>query len=221
MRGRGAATARVLLLLVGTVAAGVPVRALAEPPLRGLAASRPLLPLDQLVVAGCAAALVACWLWLSACVWLVAVRCLREGAVTARSARAVRGCPRAVQVAVLLALGAGAATPAYAASTHAAPGPGRDGTGLQGPGLSGLVLPDRVDGAERLADVVRVRPGDSLWRVAQRILPDGASEAAVDRTWRRIAALNADRLGPDPDLIFPGTLLRVPETGRALGKDDR
>jgi nucleoid-associated protein YgaU len=78
-----------------------------------------------------------------------------------------------------------------------------------------------VDAAARPVTVVRVRPGDSLWLVARQVLPEGASDAAVDRTWRRIAACNADRLGPDPDLIFPGTLLRVPQRGRALGKDDR
>jgi nucleoid-associated protein YgaU len=89
-------------------------------------------------------------------------------------------------------------------------------------------VPDRVDAGRATPAVVRVRPGDSLWQVARRLLADGAADvdgqpgdAAVDRMWRRRAATNADRIGPDPDLIFPGTLLRVPETGRALGKDHR
>ncbi len=201
------------------------MRALAAPPLRAVLAGRPADPrlptltleltLDQWVTAGCAAALTACWLWLAACAWRVAGRVLREGADVAGDRR-VRGCPHLVQVLVLVTLGATATAPA-----HAAPGPAGTGAGGQGPGLTGLTVPDRVDAAPAPRPVVRVRPGDSLWRVAERVLPDGAPDDAVDRTWRRIAAANRDRLGPDPDLIFPGTLLRVPEAGRALGKDDR
>ncbi len=212
----------LLLLLAGTAGSGVAVRALAAPPLRALLARRPTdsdvlaaLPLDQLVTAGCAAALTACWLWLASCAWLVAGQVLHEGAAGARDRR-LQGCPRLVRVLVLVVLGATASTPA-----HAAPAPVGTGTGERGPGLTGLAVPDRVHAAVARRRVVRVRPGDSLWRVAERALPDGAPDAAVDRAWRRIAAANRDRLGPDPDLIFPGTLLRVPEAGRALGKDDR
>ncbi|MGN6574822.1 MAG: LysM peptidoglycan-binding domain-containing protein, partial [Nocardioides sp.] len=160
-------------------------------------------------------ALAACWLWLAACVGLVVVRVLREGAAAEPPPR-VRGCPRLVHALLLLALGVGAAAPAVAA-----PEPARSGSGGQAPGISGLALPDRVRATAAPPDTVRVRPGDSLWLVAQRLLPDGADDAAVDRAWRRLAACNADRLGPDPDLIVPGTLLRVPASGRALGKDDR
>jgi nucleoid-associated protein YgaU len=54
-----------------------------------------------------------------------------------------------------------------------------------------------------------VRPGDSLWAIAERTLPASADDAAVDARWRRIHRLNATRV-PDPDLIRPGTVLRVP-----------
>jgi LysM domain len=55
-----------------------------------------------------------------------------------------------------------------------------------------------------------VQPGDCLWSIARRILPAGASDAAVaaevDRLWR----LNADEIGTgDPNLIEPGQVLRL------------
>jgi nucleoid-associated protein YgaU len=57
--------------------------------------------------------------------------------------------------------------------------------------------------------VVRVRAGDSLWAIAERHLPAGAPDSAVEAGWRLLADANADRIG-HPDLIFPGTVLRVP-----------
>jgi nucleoid-associated protein YgaU len=55
-----------------------------------------------------------------------------------------------------------------------------------------------------------VRAGDCLWSIARRILPAGASDAAVaaevDRLWRvntRVIATG------DPDLIVPGQVLRL------------
>jgi nucleoid-associated protein YgaU len=126
-----------------------------------------------------------------------------------------------VHVLVLVALGVTATAPAHAVPVPADAGPGRTGATGASRGLVGLAVPDRVDAGRATPAVVRVRPGDSLWRVARRLLGEGADDEAVDRMWRLIARTNADRIGPDPDLIFPGTLLRVPETGRALGKDDR
>ena len=54
-----------------------------------------------------------------------------------------------------------------------------------------------------------MHPGDSLWEVAARDLP-GASAAAVDRHWRLIWQVNRVAVGPDPDVIHPGTTLRLP-----------
>lgn len=47
-----------------------------------------------------------------------------------------------------------------------------------------------------------VRPGDTLWTLAQRHLGD-------PQRWHEIAALNMHRV-PDPDLLRPGTVLRLP-----------
>jgi nucleoid-associated protein YgaU len=55
-----------------------------------------------------------------------------------------------------------------------------------------------------------VAPGDTLWDLAARDLPADASPAAVDRHWRVLWQVNRARLGPDPDVIQPGTILRLP-----------
>jgi LysM repeat protein len=54
------------------------------------------------------------------------------------------------------------------------------------------------------ADTYTVRPGDWLSKIAPR----------EHTTWRRIFAVNRDRVA-DPDLIFPGQVLRIPGTGGA------
>jgi hypothetical protein len=58
---------------------------------------------------------------------------------------------------------------------------------------------------------VVVRPGDSLWAIARRLLGPRASNAAVERKLIAIWNLNARRIGTgDPNLIFPSTRLRLP-----------
>lgn len=95
--------------------------------------------------------------------------------------------------------------------------------------LDGLPLPDRAVGAGRAegaADapdrarveqdpgepgpVVTVHPGDSLWTITARVLPDTATPAEVRDGWRLLYAANSSVLGPDPDLISPGLRLDVP-----------
>ena len=145
-------------------------------------------------------------------------------AATGRPRLPHRGCPAVLRRWVLVACGvalvAGAA-PATAAGGHdgglgAARGPGREDRAV----LAGLPLPDRPTGPpqrtgsapllrEDAAREVRVAPGDTLWDVAARDLP-GATLAAVDRHWRLIWRVNRATVGPDPDLIRPGTHLRLP-----------
>ena len=48
-----------------------------------------------------------------------------------------------------------------------------------------------------------VKEGDSLWRIAQNTLGDGAR-------WKEIADLNAEVIGADPNKIYPGQKLRIP-----------
>ena len=55
-----------------------------------------------------------------------------------------------------------------------------------------------------------VRAGDTLWGIAARHLPAGASNARIATEWPRWYRANADVVGADPDLIRPGQQLRSP-----------
>lgn len=68
-----------------------------------------------------------------------------------------------------------------------------------------------VDHLPSSSGAVIVHPGDSLWAIARRAVGPGASDAAVQRKLVAIWDLNARRIGTgDPNLIFPGTRLRLP-----------
>jgi nucleoid-associated protein YgaU len=55
---------------------------------------------------------------------------------------------------------------------------------------------------------VVVKPGDSLWSIARKLLPSGASNAAIEHKVVAIWGANAKRIGTgDPNLIFSGTRL--------------
>lgn len=62
---------------------------------------------------------------------------------------------------------------------------------------------------------VVVRPGDTLWGLAERALHDrvGArpSAAAVAAAWPSWWAANREAVGTDPDLLLPGTALVAPQ----------
>lgn len=55
-----------------------------------------------------------------------------------------------------------------------------------------------------------VVPGDSLWRIAARLLPRDASDSAITQAWQAIYAANRDVVGEDPGLIFAGQRLAIP-----------
>lgn len=55
-----------------------------------------------------------------------------------------------------------------------------------------------------------VAPGDTLWAIAARHLPAGASDASIDREWRRWYRANRAVIGADPDVIEPGQRLTPP-----------
>ena len=60
------------------------------------------------------------------------------------------------------------------------------------------------------SDFEVVRPGDSLWSVAERVLGEERDEAAVAAEAGRLWRLNADRIGiGDPEVLLPGTVLRL------------
>jgi nucleoid-associated protein YgaU len=62
----------------------------------------------------------------------------------------------------------------------------------------------------RTPTTYEVRAGDCLWTIAEDLLP-AASADEVDQAWRRIHHANRDAVGPNPDLVLPGTTLRLPE----------
>ncbi|MBT8200483.1 MAG: LysM peptidoglycan-binding domain-containing protein, partial [Acidimicrobiia bacterium] len=73
-----------------------------------------------------------------------------------------------------------------------------------------LEIPESAD-VERKLHHYRVVPGDSLWAIACRDLGSGSDEQ-IDRRWRQIYAENREIIGSNPDLIFPGQKLSIPES---------
>lgn len=66
------------------------------------------------------------------------------------------------------------------------------------------------DGAARDRAHVVVK-GESLWRIAEAHLGEGASDAKIAATVNELWNLNADKIGTgDPDLILPGQHLKMP-----------
>jgi hypothetical protein len=205
---------RLLLLLLTVAVTGAAVLALAEPWLpRPRTTSVP--GFAGLVTGGCAVALLACWAWLALGTVLVAVEALMATAPPAGLRLLVR-VPRAVRVLVPVLVGAAVTAAPASASTETGPGGEPARVAAAGP-AAGLPLPDRAltrrpaghAGQRPAGRTVVVRPGDTLWAITARVLPAGSGLAAVDRGWRRVAHANADRV-PDPDLIRPGTRLRIP-----------
>ncbi len=233
---RPAPPPRTAAVTGATVAAGHLLTLTAAPPLRAVVAA---VAADrspsavQAVAAGCAGALVGCYaVWVLGLVLSLAdaaLPCVRGG-LAARVP-----CPRLARRLAATAL-AGSALgvslavgPTATADPHDArrvPPAGARPTGA----LVGLPLPDRTPtpGRGSAGPMARVAgppgsthvvvPGDSLWRVAEATLPAGAPVSVVDRGWRRIAAANRAAVD-DPDLILPGTVLRVPPLDDLLGKD--
>lgn len=69
------------------------------------------------------------------------------------------------------------------------------------------------DGAERTTYVVR--RGDNLWKIAARRVREVTAfpeNAAIAHYWRRLIAANRDHLrSGDPDLIYPGETIVLPD----------
>lgn len=158
------------------------------------------------LVAGLAAALLQVALtWLLLLTVLVALEPL-----AGRDLTSYAGCPAALRRILLACCGAAAAG-ALAVPAQAAPVPSDPPEPVV---LEGLPLPDRT--VDELSPdppprrTVLVRHGDTLWALAAARLPDDARPGDVDRAWRTLYATNRSRVGPDPDLIRPGTRLRIP-----------
>jgi hypothetical protein len=187
----------------------------ADPVRRLLTDDRPaaLRPLDEVLAGVLGVALGAASLLWTVSLLLAALEAVATPDVAAWVRRVPR--PRLARALALGLLGAVVAgVPAHAGTS--VPEPADDP-------LIGLPLPDRVAttvGHQQVAPPTRlvarvpprsieVRPGDSLWSIAEQTLGPGASDAAVDAAWRAVAAAN-HRILDDPDLIFPGTELALP-----------
>lgn len=169
--------------------------------------------LDDLVLACALAALAATVGWLSLAV-AVTVVSLGRGRIARRAdtwsrrvaPAVVRGALGATCGAVALTTVAPAATPAMAVSVIPYAGRCTSSLDASSSPVHRLPAPDRPTAADRVV----VRRGETLWSIARRDLPD-ASDAAVARAWPRWFAANRRVIGPDPDLIRTGTLLRRPD----------
>lgn len=180
-------------------------------------------PFDRLLVWLCAAAALAggCWLWTLTTV--VAIEAARG-----RTNPTLPGVPTALRRLVLAACGVAlaggvvspaVATPGQLHQDH----PGAPTQAI----VQGLPLPERATGAipgggrvthslsltqrwHVSGRVVVVRPGDTLWDLAERDLPETAGSAAIAHRWHLIYDLNRNVIGDDPDLIHPEQRLRLP-----------
>jgi nucleoid-associated protein YgaU len=164
---------------------------------RTFAAGQPATP-DQALVRLCLGALclAVAWAWLQA---------------MAGVADAWRGTPRHLHSGVrrlaLVACGMALAS-VFAAPAHA----GTDGPPSDRPTdpLSGLPLPERAEGPAHPRDhAVVVRPGDTLWALAEHDLPASATDPQVSSRWHAVYLRNRGVIGPDPDLIQPGQVLKL------------
>lgn len=178
--------------------------------------------LADLVTALAGVVVVVALAWLGLLVVLIALEPVAGRRLTGWAA-----CPAGLRRLLLVLCGVAAAS-ALALPAQAA-GSGDDGSGRQQVSalLDGLPMPDRPSGAATpgaddtgglrpaAARTVHetathgVRPGDTLWDIAAKRL-DHPRPAATERAWRVIYAANRDVIGTDPDLIHPGTTLRVP-----------
>lgn len=57
---------------------------------------------------------------------------------------------------------------------------------------------------------VTVRTGDSLWNICAAALGPLASDVDVALAWPRLYQANRGVIGPDPGLLLPGQVLRIP-----------
>jgi len=92
-------------------------------------------------------------------------------------------------------------TPDRPAPPAASPGPAAEPLAL---------LVSRPHRGRAVSDHIVVRRGDTLWDIAARALGPDASAADIATSWPRWHDANRSTIGPDPDLILPGQLLRPP-----------
>ncbi|MDQ4051568.1 MAG: LysM peptidoglycan-binding domain-containing protein [Actinomycetota bacterium] len=229
--------ARCLLTWLGATAAAAALVWWASPDLVAahraiLGRSERLQPFVHWLTWLCALATALCAVW----GWLVTSVVVLEALAGAGLRVRTPGVPGWARRLVLGVCGAAVLTAAAPAMADERP----DERPTERPSvLEGLPLPDRAEGrsvtelvAEAIAETSpawratghhQVRPGDSLWSVAESTLRDSgaaATEADVAAYWPRIYALNRDLVGPDPDLLRPGQRLRLADPPRPTPGED-
>ena len=194
------------------------------------------LPLDDVLVAVCSLALLGCATWLLAVTCLVVgetlADCVTRRGDTTSSRFSPKVCPPALRRLLLVGCGAalvgGLGTSVALADTTGAGQPGTAAISSTPPAarLSGLAVPDRVaahgpgPAADRLPPgTLRVAAGDSLWALAREALGGRPSDARTATAWQAIYRANLDQVGPDPDLIRPGTVLDMPDLDPSQRKE--
>ena len=113
--------------------------------------------------------------------------------------------------------------PGEARTRAGAPGEVGDRVTVPGGERVRVGVPDRptAGAATRYTDVrsgqpvrvparVVVKPGDTLWSIAATELGPNATAEDVATRWPAWYAANRQLIGPDPDLILPGQVLRIP-----------
>lgn len=187
----------VLVVVATTAGASVLIQTL----LRDITA--PVLTEDQALVRVCRVLLLIAAGW----AWLGTLSVVAEAWRGRSTGRRVAAPLRRV---VLLCCGVALTAPLGAASADERPSPS--------PAISGLPLPDRPAGPAHPHQepalphprTVVVHAGDCLWYLAAADLAAGASAARVTARWHTIHRLNAEVIGPNPDLIRPGQRLVLP-----------
>jgi hypothetical protein len=176
--------------------------------------------LAAVITAAAAVLLVLAWTWLSCGAVLTAADVLRRGDAARRRLAVPLGWHRFV--AALLGTGVLCLPAAVRADAPGEESGGHD-KGRAAAVIDGLPLPDRPRGAGHRrparTGAVQVAAGDSLWSLSRDHLGAHAAEARIAATWPRWYAVNRAVIGPDPDLIIPGTTLSIP-TSRSAGERD-
>ncbi len=160
---------------------------------------------DALLVSVTGLAAWGIWAWGALGLLLTAASAV-PGTVGAAAGSLLRGLlPAAVRHGAALALGVGVALPVLLAPAGGSARP------VLAAAVSATTVPDWP--AEQSDEAHVVVRGDCLWDIAAGRLaasgpgPTNAESAAAVQAWW---AVNADVVGPDPDLILPGQVLRPP-----------
>lgn len=207
------ARAAGLLVLLGAAVAALTWASVA--PLGALTTGRTL-GYDA-ALGGCAAA--AAWLavtWFAGCVALALLGRLPGAIGRCATGLAERVTPAVFRRLVEACLGATLVLATSTQLAHAATAPAplhvATATGLLADPT--VPSPDRPDvrptKPSHHRHVVRVRPGDTLWRIAATHMSGRPTDHAISREWHRWYAANRTVVGGDPNLIVPGQRLHPP-----------